>query len=106
MHSPPNDISRRRHQSGGFTLIEIIAVVMIIGLLTTLVGVNIAAQITSARINATRAQIAQIENTLEMYHIAHGRYPPSSLYGDGRAGEQIAAILANAEVRVQKRLAY
>jgi UDP-hydrolysing UDP-N-acetyl-D-glucosamine 2-epimerase len=38
--------------------------------------------------------------------LAHGRYPRSTLFGDGRAGERIAAILATAEIKVQKRLAY
>jgi general secretion pathway protein G len=78
MHNAPNEITRRRRQSGGFTLIEIIAVVMIIGLLTTLVGVNIVSQINGARVNAARAQIAQIENTLEMYNIDSGRYPSTT----------------------------
>ncbi|MEM7122384.1 MAG: UDP-N-acetylglucosamine 2-epimerase [Pseudomonadota bacterium] len=36
----------------------------------------------------------------------HGRYERSTLFGDGSAGEQISAILAEAEVNVQKRLAY
>lgn len=38
--------------------------------------------------------------------IAHGRYPRSELFGDGRAGERIAAVLARAPLRIQKRLAY
>jgi UDP-hydrolysing UDP-N-acetyl-D-glucosamine 2-epimerase len=35
-----------------------------------------------------------------------GRYPSSTLYGDGRAGERIAAILSNAELTIEKRLHY
>ena len=38
--------------------------------------------------------------------LSNGHYPLSTLYGDGTAGEQIAEILATAEVRIQKRLAY
>jgi UDP-hydrolysing UDP-N-acetyl-D-glucosamine 2-epimerase len=38
--------------------------------------------------------------------IAHGRYERSTLFGDGYAGKRIADILATAEIRVQKRLAY
>lgn len=38
--------------------------------------------------------------------LAHGRYPSSELFGDGRAGQRIAAILAKAEFRIQKQLAY
>ncbi len=38
--------------------------------------------------------------------IAHGRYPSDHLYGDGGAGPRIAAVLASAPLRVQKRLQY
>ncbi len=38
--------------------------------------------------------------------VAHGRYEPLALFGDGRAGERIADILATVDVRIQKRLAY
>ena len=68
----------RRQRSHGFTLIEIIAVVMIIGLLTTLVGINIAGQITKARMSAARAQISQLESALEFYKLDNGRYPSTS----------------------------
>jgi UDP-hydrolysing UDP-N-acetyl-D-glucosamine 2-epimerase len=36
----------------------------------------------------------------------HGRYPSNNLYGDGKAGGRIASVLAEAPVKVQKRLAY
>ena len=38
--------------------------------------------------------------------IAHGPYPRSELFGDGTAGRQIAEILANGPISVQKRLSY
>jgi len=38
--------------------------------------------------------------------IKHGRYERSTLFGDGRAGQRIADVLASAEFRVQKRLHY
>jgi UDP-hydrolysing UDP-N-acetyl-D-glucosamine 2-epimerase len=38
--------------------------------------------------------------------IEHGPYPPSTLYGDGRAGERIANVLATAELTIAKRLHY
>ncbi len=40
------------------------------------------------------------------HHLANGRYEPSSLYGDGKAGERIAQILARVPLRVEKRIAY
>lgn len=38
--------------------------------------------------------------------LAHGRYPTSTLFGDGQAGQRVANVLADAEIVVQKRLAY
>lgn len=39
-------------------------------------------------------------------HIRRGPAPPDHLYGDGHAGARIAACLASAELRVDKRLTY
>lgn len=38
--------------------------------------------------------------------MANGRYPPSTLYGDGRAGERIAELLARVPLSVAKRIRY
>jgi UDP-hydrolysing UDP-N-acetyl-D-glucosamine 2-epimerase len=38
--------------------------------------------------------------------IARGRFPSNPLYGDGRAGERIAHLLASRPLTIQKRLAY
>lgn len=39
-------------------------------------------------------------------HLANGRYPSSPLYGDGKAGERIASILARVPLRIDKRITY
>ena len=38
--------------------------------------------------------------------LRHGRYPPEHIYGDGHAGERIAAILATCPLHVQKRISF
>jgi UDP-hydrolysing UDP-N-acetyl-D-glucosamine 2-epimerase len=38
--------------------------------------------------------------------LAHGPYPPEPIYGDGHAGQRIAAILDSAPLKIQKRLTY
>jgi len=38
--------------------------------------------------------------------LSHGRYPPSTLYGDGHVSERIARALAEVELYIQKRLHY
>ena len=40
------------------------------------------------------------------HHRGNGRYPNDTLYGDGRAGARIAQLLAEAPLRIEKRLAY
>lgn len=47
----------------------------------------------------------QIECAIRQ-QIAHGKYDSEPIYGNGTAGKQIANILANAEVQVQKRITY
>jgi general secretion pathway protein G len=59
----------------GFTLIEIMAVVLIIGLLSTIVGVSIFAQVDKGRVTATSAQISNLESVLELYRMDNARYP-------------------------------
>ncbi len=54
-----------RSPEAGFTLIEIMAVVLIMGMLMTLVGVAVFQQVDKARITTARAKIAQLESALE-----------------------------------------
>ncbi len=61
----------------GFTLIEIMAVVLIIGLLTTLVGIAIIPQIDKGRVTTARTQIKNLEAALETYRMDNARFPTS-----------------------------
>jgi general secretion pathway protein G len=72
-----NDSHRtpRLRTSGGFTLIEIMAVVLIIGLLSSLVGYAVFAQVDKANVTATRAQIQSLEGVLELYRMDNSRFP-------------------------------
>jgi UDP-hydrolysing UDP-N-acetyl-D-glucosamine 2-epimerase len=38
--------------------------------------------------------------------IRHGRYDTEPIYGDGHAGERVADVLADAQISIQKRIAY
>ena len=64
-----------RKDQRGFTLIEIMVVVVIIGLLATLVTVNLLENADKAKIVKARADIKAIENALELFKLDAGRYP-------------------------------
>ena len=64
-------------RSAGFTLIEIMAVVLIMGLLMGLVGVSVFSQVDKARVVTARAKISQLENALEFFRMDNSRYPTS-----------------------------
>jgi len=68
-------LSLRRAQ--GFTLLELLVVMVIIGLLAGYVGPKYFAQIGKSEIKATRAQIDSLEKALDQYRLDAGRYPNS-----------------------------
>ncbi len=64
-----------KDRRSGFTLIEIMAVVIIMGLLMGIVGVTVFSQVDRSKISVARIQIKQIENALEFYRMDNSRYP-------------------------------
>lgn len=50
-------------------------------------------------------EIEAIQSAVGM-QIDHGRYAPDTLYGDGKAGERIAQLLANEPLDINKKLTY
>ncbi len=59
----------------GFTLIEIMVVVIILGLLATIVLTNVMGREDEARINATKTQIRSLEGALDGFKLDNGFYP-------------------------------
>jgi len=62
-------------REAGFTLVEIMVVVVIIGLLATVVVLNVLPSQDRARIEKARADIGRIEQAIEMFRLDMGRYP-------------------------------
>lgn len=63
--------------SVGFTLIEILVVLAIIGLMAGLVGPKVMKQFTAAKTKTARLQIEDLAGALDMYRLDIGRYPGS-----------------------------
>lgn len=59
----------------GFTLLELLVVVAIIGLLAGYVGPKYFNQIGKAEVKAARAQIDALDKALDQYRLDVGRYP-------------------------------
>lgn len=59
----------------GFTLIEIMVVVVIIGVLIGLVAPNVLGRVDEARVTAARADVSMLSQSLELYRLDNHSYP-------------------------------
>ena len=62
-------------RQSGFTLLELLVVVVIIGLLASYVGPKYFAQIGKSEVKTAQAQIDALEKALDAYRLDLGRYP-------------------------------
>jgi general secretion pathway protein G len=61
----------------GFTLLELLVVMVIIGLLVGYVGPRFFAQVGKSEVKAARAQLSAFEKALDQYRLDTGHYPTS-----------------------------
>ena len=77
-------LNRRREQ--GFTLLELLVVMVIIGLLSAYVGPKVFDQIGKSETKIAKAQVEALLKALDQYRIDVGRYPATE--------QGLAALLA------------
>jgi general secretion pathway protein G len=65
-------------QANGFTLIELMVVIVIIGLLATIVAINVLPVTETARVEKAKADIATIGQALEQYRLDNITYPTAT----------------------------
>lgn len=65
-------------KASGFTLIEMMVVVVIIGLLAALVGPNIMKNLGSAQSKTAKIEVESLGNALDTFRLDVGRYPNNS----------------------------
>ena len=69
---------RRSPRQAGFTLMELLVVLAILGLLMSLVGPQVLNQLGGAKTKTAGIQIKDLEQALEMYKLDVGRFPSTS----------------------------
>jgi general secretion pathway protein G len=71
---PARRVAAKRRRRG-FTLVEMLVVLAIIGLVTALVGPRVLNQLSNSRERAAELQIQAFSSALDIFLIDNGRYP-------------------------------
>jgi general secretion pathway protein G len=69
---------RRRGGEAGFTLVEILVVITIIGLIMALVGPRVLNYLAESKVKAARIQVESFSGALDLFYLDNGRYPTTS----------------------------
>ena len=83
---------RRVNGQGGFTLMELLVVLAILGLLMSLVGPRVLNQLGGAKTKTAAIQIKDLEQALEMYKLDVGQFP-STEQGLNALSEKPAGVV-------------
>lgn len=73
--------SRRRvdpRREAGFTLVEVIVVLSIIGLIMSMVGPRVLGYLTDSKAKTAKIQVETLASAVELFFIDNGRYPLES----------------------------
>ena len=71
-----NDHSNDRKRQAGFTLVEIMVVIVILGILATIVGTNVLGQSEQARVDAAKMEVGSIHEAVTLWMVRNpGRIP-------------------------------
>jgi general secretion pathway protein G len=68
-------MSNRRRAAAGFTLIEILVVLVILGLLAGLVGPRLFSKVDSSKVKTAETQVKMLKTSLQTFRLDMGRYP-------------------------------
>ena len=67
-----------RQAEAGFTLVEMLVVIAIIGLIMGLVGPRVLSSLGESKVKAAKLQIESFSSSLDLFYLDVGRYPTSS----------------------------
>jgi general secretion pathway protein G len=69
---------RSTRSEAGFTLVEMLVVITIIGLIMALVGPRVLNYLAESKVKTAKIQIQSISSALDLYYLDAGRYPSSA----------------------------
>jgi general secretion pathway protein G len=78
-------VARRRRRQAGFTLVEMLVVLAIIGLIVGLVGPRVLNYLSDSKVKTARIQIESLSSALDLYFLDVGHYPTTN--------ESLAALM-------------
>ncbi len=67
-----------QNKERGFSLLEIMVVLIIIGVMASIVAPRFIERADEAKVDSTKVQMKNIEQALKLYRLQHGKYPTSS----------------------------
>jgi general secretion pathway protein G len=79
------EISRREEGQQGFTLVEMLVVITIIGLIMGLIGPRVLNYLSESKVKAAKIQLQSFAGALDLFYLDAGRFPST--------GEGLAALV-------------
>src|SRR5919197_4388301 len=76
--TPARVAGRRSSGQEGFTLVEMLVVITIIGLIMGLIGPRVLNYLSESRVKAAKIQMQSLASALDLFNLDTGRYPSTA----------------------------